>query len=90
MKGIITVLGKDQVGVIAKVCTFLSERGMNILDISETIVQGYLNMLMIVQLEPLTDQNFARTVQELMELGESIGMEIKLQHEDIFETMHRI
>ena len=88
MKGIITVLGKDKVGIIARVCTFLSERQVNILDISQTIVQGFFSMLMIVDLR--ADASFEQTVKEIQALGEAMGLEIKLQREDIFEAMHRI
>ena len=89
MKGIITVLGKDRVGIIAKVCVYLSNNGINILDISQTIVQGYFNMMMIVDLEK-TERRFEEVVSELAALGEEIGVHIKLQHEDIFNAMHRV
>ena len=89
MKGIITVLGKDRVGIIAQVCTFLSERQINILDISQTIVQGYFNMLMIVDLVGAAG-SFEEIAGGLRGLGEAMGIEIKLQREDIFESMHRI
>jgi len=88
MKGIITVLGRDRVGIIARVCAFLSERQVNILDISQTIVQGFFNMLMIVEMPGHTD--FAQVADGLRALGEGMGLEIKLQREDIFESMHRI
>ncbi|WP_430032853.1 ACT domain-containing protein [Paenibacillus turicensis] len=89
MKGIITVLGKDRVGIIAKVCTYLAEQQVNILDISQTIIQGYFNMMMIVDASAST-KNFDHLVEDLQQLGVEIGVEIKLQHEDIFNTMHRI
>jgi len=89
MKGIITVLGKDQVGIIAKVCMYLSNGGINILDISQTIVQGYFNMMMIVDLEK-AEKRFEDVTTELAALGEEIGVHIKLQHEDIFNAMHRV
>lgn len=89
MKGIITVVGRDRVGIIAAVCTYLSQGEINILDISQTIVQGYFNMLMIVEFGQGA-QSFEATAQGLRELGEGMGMEIKLQREDIFESMHRI
>ncbi len=89
MKGIITVLGKDKVGIIAKVCTYLAERNLNILDISQTIVQDYFNMMMIVDISGAT-KAFEDIVEDLHFIGESIGVEIKLQHEDIFNIMHRI
>ena len=89
MKGIITVLGKDKVGIIAKVCIFLSENGINILDISQTIVQGYFNMLMIVDMEK-SAIGLDKVYAGLKKLEEEIGVEIKLQREDIFDSMHRI
>ncbi len=89
LKGIITVLGKDRVGIIAKVCTYLAENQVNILDISQTIVQGYFNMMMIVDLSS-SGLKFEEVVEGLKKLGEEIGVDIKLQHEDIFNTMHRI
>lgn len=89
MKGVITVFGKDKVGIIAKVCVLLSERGVNILDISQTILQGYFNMMMIIDLKGLTI-DFNSLVDELQALGKSIDVEIKLQHEDIFDCMHRL
>lgn len=89
MKGIITVLGHDQVGIIAKVCTLLAQEGINILDISQTIVQNYFNMLMIVDLKE-TKSSFEDIVKSLSDLGDEIGVSIKLQHEDIFNSMHRI
>ncbi|HOQ17394.1 MAG TPA: ACT domain-containing protein [Defluviitaleaceae bacterium] len=89
MKGIITVVGKDKVGIIAKVCTLLSEKNINILDISQTIVQGYFNMMMIVDLTNATD-DFGKIEDELIELGKQIGVVIKLQREEIFNSMHRI
>ena len=88
-KAIITVVGKDQVGIIAKVCTYLAEKEINILDISQTILQGYFNMMMIVDINNATD-DFNVVVDELNQLGTSIGVVIKLQHEDIFNKMHRL
>lgn len=89
MKGIITVIGKDKVGIIAKVCTYLSNNGVNILDISQTIVQGYFNMMMIVDYTN-SAAKFEQLVEALEALGDEIGVKIKLQHEDIFNSMHRI
>ena len=89
MKGIITVLGKDQVGIIAKVCTYLAEDKINILDISQTIVNGYFNMMMIVDLNT-SKTPFAECSAALEKLGEEIGVTIKCQREDIFDNMHRI
>lgn len=89
MNGIITVLGKDKVGIIAKVCVYLSDQGINILDISQTIVQGYFNMMMIVDMEN-SEISFEEIYQGLNDLGKEIGVEIKIQHEAIFDSMHRI
>ena len=89
MKAIITVLGTDKVGIIAKVCTYLADREINILDISQTIIQGYFNMLMIIEVNDTMD-HFDEIADGLEKLGEEIGVVIKMQHEDIFNTMHRI
>ncbi|MDR1640496.1 MAG: tRNA (guanosine(37)-N1)-methyltransferase TrmD [Clostridiales bacterium] len=89
LKGIITVIGKDQMGIIARVCTFLSGEGINILDISQTIVQGYFTMMMIVDLDSVS-KRFEELAESLRVLGEEIGVQAKLQHEDIFNSMHRI
>lgn len=88
-KTIITVVGKDTVGIIAKVCTYLADNGVNILDISQTIVQEYFNMMMIVDIKKAA-KPFAEIADELDKLGESIGVKIKCQHEEIFTKMHRI
>lgn len=88
-KTIITVVGKDAVGIIAKVCTYLAENRINILDISQTIVQGFFNMMMIVDTDKTT-KNFGMIVDELGALGDSIGVIIKCQKEEIFDQMHRI
>ncbi len=88
-KVIITVVGKDTVGIIAKVCTYLSEGSVNVLDISQTIVSGYFNMMMIVDMANATAL-FAEISDQLDALGEEIGVTIKCQKEEIFEMMHRI
>lgn len=88
-KCIITVLGKDTVGIIAKVCTYLADNQINILDISQTIVQGYFNMMMITDVS-LTEKEFGTVTEELKELGKEIGVEIRCQRADIFEKMHRL
>lgn len=88
-KLIITVVGKDTVGIIAKVCTYLSEGSVNVLDISQTIVSGYFNMMMIVDMANAT-ASFAEISDQLDALGEEIGVTIKCQKEEIFEMMHRI
>ena len=88
-KTIITVVGKDTVGIIAKVCTYLAENGVNILDISQTIVSGYFNMMMITDMSG-AKKSFADVSNEMDKLGEEIGVTIKCQREEIFEKMHRI
>ena len=88
-KTIITVVGKDTVGIIAKVCTYLAENQVNVEDISQTIVQGYFNMMMIVDTSR-SSKPYAEMVTELDELGEEIGVRIRCQREDIFTKMHRI
>ncbi|BCK00125.1 ACT domain-containing protein [Anaerocolumna chitinilytica] len=88
-KTIISVVGKDQVGIIAKVCTYLAGNKINIMDISQTIVQGYFNMMMIVDANEAT-KGFDVIATELEELGKEIGVVIKAQHEDIFNMMHRL
>ncbi len=89
MKGIITVLGKDHVGIIGNICIYLAQSDVNILDISQTIVGGYLNMMMIVDLST-TQKSFTVLTDELEEVGKKSGVVIKIQHEDIFHSMHRI
>ena len=88
-KAIITVVGRDQVGIIAHVCQFLSKANINILDISQTIIQGYFNMMMIVDMAD-AKKHFAEISGEMDALGEKIGVSIKCQREEIFEKMHRI
>ena len=88
-RAIITVVGKDTVGIIAKVCTYLSDAGINVLDISQTIVSGYFNMMMVVDLAS-AKKAFADVSSEVDTLGEQIGVLIKCQRADIFEKMHRI
>ncbi|MBD9016540.1 MAG: ACT domain-containing protein [Escherichia coli] len=86
---IITVVGKDTKGIIAKVCTYLAEKDVNILDISQTIVQEYFNMMMIVDMGKM-NTSFETVADELDELGKSIGVQVKCQREEIFNMMHRI
>lgn len=88
-KTIITVVGKDAVGIIAGICAYLSKHNVNILDITQTIVQGYFNMMMVVDTAGL-DMNFADFNKGLSLLGEKIGVEIRCQRSDIFDKMHRI
>ncbi|WP_410208787.1 ACT domain-containing protein [Fusobacterium sp.] len=89
MKCIITVLGTDKVGIIAKVCNYLAEVNINILDISQTIVGGYFNMMMIVDAGAAT-KSLEVFSDELENIGTNLGVKITVQHEDIFNCMHRI
>ncbi|MDD2968007.1 MAG: ACT domain-containing protein [Lachnospiraceae bacterium] len=86
---IITVVGKDTIGIIAKVCTYLANNRINILDISQTIVQDYFNMMMIVDMNDSLKSS-AEISKEMAQIGEEIGVVIKCQREDIFDKMHRI
>ncbi len=88
-RAIITVVGKDTVGIIAKVCGYLAEQQINILDISQTIVQDFFNMMMIVDLTN-SKQDFGTLAGGLSTLGEEKGVQVKCQLEDIFNKMHRI
>ena len=88
-KTIITVVGHDAVGIIAKVCTYLADSGVNILDISQTIVSGYFNMMMIASMEGIS-KDFNTVADDLEKLGKDIGVVIKCQREEIFDSMHRI
>lgn len=88
-KGIITVVGKDTVGIMAKTCTYLADHNINILDISQSVVEDYFNMMMIVDLTGNVE-TVGEHVDNLAKIGESIGVIIKLQLEDIFNEMHRI
>ena len=88
-KCIITVVGKDTVGIIAKVCTYLAESNINILDISQTIVQGYFNMMMVTDVSQ-TEKEFGTVSEELEVIGEEIGVTIRCQRAEIFEKMHRL
>ena len=86
---IITVVGKDTKGIIARVCTYLAENSINILDISQTIVQEYFNMMMIVDMGKMT-KSFEEVADELANVGKELGVQVKCQREEIFNMMHRI
>ena len=88
-KTIITVVGKDTVGIIARVCAYLAEKQINILDISQTIVSGYFNMMMVVDRTNATN-SFGDMADEMEKVGEEIGVVIKCRREEIFDKMHRI
>ena len=88
-KTIISVVGQDTVGIIAKVCTYLAENNINILDISQTIIDGYFNIMMITDTSR-SEKKLDQISTELAEIGKEIGVVIHAQHEDIFTKMHRI
>lgn len=88
-KGIITVVGKDTVGIMAKTCTYLADNNINILDISQSVVEDYFHMMMIVDMTENVD-SVGKHVDNLAAIGDQIGVIIKLQLEDIFNEMHRI
>ena len=89
MKAIVTVVGKDRVGIIANVCTVLAKFNVNVLDINQTVMQGYFTMMMATEVSqcsiPLAD-----LVTEMARIGEEMGLSIRVQREDIFQAMHRI
>ena len=89
MKAIVTVIGRDQVGIIAAVCALLSEKNVNVLDISQTILQEYFTMIMLVDVAESTVP-FARLREDLAAAGQERGLDIRIQREDIFNAMHRI
>ena len=89
MRAIVTVVGKDQVGIIASVCTLLAENGVNILDISQTVMQEYFTMVMLVDTAKCPAP-FSDLSESLKSRGEEKSVSIRIQREDIFEAMHRI
>ena len=89
MKAVVTVTGKDKKGIIATVSAFLAKKGINIADISQTILDEYFVMIMIVDMSEAKAE-LAVIARECTELGKQIGMSIYLQHEDIFNAMHSI
>ena len=89
MKAIVTVVGKDQVGIIAGVCNTLAVSNINVLDISQTIMEGYFTMMMVVDLT-LCQEPFDKLRAALKEYGEGRGLSIRIQREDIFDAMHKL
>lgn len=88
-KAVITVLGNDQVGIIARVCTLLADNNINILDISQTIVGGYFNMVMVVDITN-TKEDYDAITAKFDAVGDELGLKIRVQHTKIFDAMHRI
>ena len=89
MKAIVTVMGIDRKGIIARVSACLSENNINILDINQTIMQDLFTMVMYVDMKD-AENNFVHVSKELSAIGDELGLEIRIQHEDIFKSMHRI
>ena len=89
MRAVVTVVGKDRTGIIAKVSAFLAEKQVNILDISQTILQDYFAMIMLVDLSA-SNIKLSSLADECAKLGEKIGMSIHVQHEEIFNAMHSV
>lgn len=89
MRAVITVIGKDKVGIIAGVSTILADASVNILDISQTIMQGFFTMVMLTDLVSAS-LNLNELSDRLGDKGKEMGVEIRIQHEDIFNSMHRI
>ena len=89
MKAIVTVVGKDRVGIIASVCQQLASFNVNVLDISQTVMQGYFTMMMAVDVSQ-SNVGLPELCQKMEKNGVEMGLSIKVQREDIFEAMHRI
>ncbi len=89
MKAVVTVVGKDRVGIIALVCTELARYNVNVLDISQTVMQGYFTMMMVVDVSG-ANVPLAQLAQELEEKGREVDLSIRLQRQDIFDAMHKI
>lgn len=89
MKAIVTVVGKDRVGIIAGVCTALAGFNVNVLDISQTVMEGYFTMMMAVEVSGCT-MPLGELVTKMNEIGKEMGLSIRVQREDIFEAMHRV
>ena len=89
MRAIVTVVGKDQVGIIAAVCIKLADYNVNVLDISQTVMQGYFTMMMVVDVTECSVP-LAELCTDMEEMGKEKNLSIRVQREDIFEAMHRI
>ena len=89
MKAIVTVVGKDRVGIIGNVCMSLANFNVNVLDISQTVMQGYLTMMMAVDVS-MANLPLAQICQELEVKGQEMGLSVRMQREDIFNAMHRV
>ena len=89
MRAIVTVTGKDTTGIIGRICTCLAENNVNILDISQTVMQEFFTMAMLIDLDK-SKKPVADLSDELAVLGESMGLAVRTQREDIFTLMHRV
>ncbi len=89
MRAVITVIGQDKIGIIYEVSQVLAENSINILDISQTIMQDMFTMIMLVNTEKCS-ASFKEVSSTLTDLGKKLGLSIRIQHEDIFNSMHRI
>ena len=89
MKAIVTVVGKDRVGIIAEVCVKLAQYQVNVLDINQTVMQGYFTMMMATEVSECSVP-LAELATRMEEVGKEMGLSIRVQREDIFEAMHRI
>ena len=89
MKAVVTVVGKDRVGIIANVCTALAGFQVNVLDISQTVMQGYFTMMMATEISEC-NVPVAELAKRMEEIGKEMGLSIHVQREDIFQAMHRI
>ena len=89
MKANVTVVGKDRVGIIANVCVALAKYNVNVLDINQTVMQGYFTMMMATDVSQSTIP-MAQLASEIEKIGQEMGLSIRIQREDIFEAMHRI
>ncbi len=89
MKSIVTVVGLDQVGIIAGVCNLLADNNVNVLDINQNILDGYFNMMMIVDIKE-SNVEFDALASMLEQLGSKLNVRIQIQQESIFKAMHRI
>ena len=89
MNAVVTVVGKDRVGIIASVCTLLASYNVNVLDISQTVMQGYFTMMLVVDVAK-ANLPLAELAKKLDSKGEEMALSIRLQREDIFDAMHRV
>ena len=89
MKAVVTVVGKDRVGIIASICVELANYNVNVLDISQTVMQGYFTMMMVVDVSN-ANLPLVQICQQMDAKGQEMGLSIRVQREDIFEAMHRV